>query len=62
MHGAFFIHKITAGPAETAGRLPYGDWPGKKESSRKEPDMKLQWLKEILGEAYTEEMDGKSRG
>ena len=41
------------------GPLPYGDRPDKKDGSRKESDMKLQWIKDILGDAYTEEMDAK---
>lgn len=30
-----------------------------KDGGRKEPDMKLQWLKDILGDSYTEEQDAK---
>ena len=41
------------------GPLPYGDRPDKKDGSRKESDMKLQWIKDILGDAYTDEMDAK---
>ena len=41
------------------GPLPYGDRPDKKDGSRKESDMKLQWIKDILGDAYTEELDAK---
>jgi len=42
------------------GRLPYGDRPDKKDGGeQKGADMKLQWIKDILGDAYTEEMDAK---
>jgi len=37
------------------------DWPDKKESGRKESIM-LEWLKGILGDAYTDEVDGKISG
>lgn len=58
MHGAFFIPKITAGPAEyKKGGAKNVDWHDKKEWRGKEHNMKLQWLKEIVGDAYTEEMD-----
>ena len=54
-----FHTKNTAGPADTAGRLPYGDRPGQKDGSGKEPVMKLQWIKDILGDVYTEDIDAK---
>lgn len=42
------------------GPLLYGDRPDKKDGSRKKgADMKLQWIKDILGDAYTEELDAK---
>ena len=40
------------------GRLQNGDWPDKKDSRGKETTM-LDWLKEILGESWTEEIDKK---
>lgn len=49
MQGAFFIPKITAGPAEyKKGGAENVDWHDKKEWRGKEYNMKLQWLKEIV--------------
>ena len=59
MHGAFFIHKSPLARRKNKGGRHTGNWPGKKESGGKESDMKLQWLKDILGDAYTEELDAK---
>lgn len=41
------------------GPLPYGDRPDQQGRQQKGADMKLQWIKDILGDAYTEEMDAK---
>ena len=40
----------------TKWRRQHRDWPDKKDSRRKDETM-LEWLKEILGDAWTDEID-----
>ena len=56
--GGLFYWQIPLARGTTKGAPQYGDWPDKKDSGGKETRM-LEWLKEILGESYTEEIDKK---
>lgn len=58
MHGGNLTPQLPLAQGTTKGAPRYGDWPDKKDSGGKETRM-LEWLKEILGESYTEEIDKK---
>lgn len=53
---SFFHTKITRFPRGKYREPQSRGWPEKKDSGRKEQKM-LDWLKEILGDSYTEEID-----
>ena len=56
--GCFFHTHFTACLADNKqGGAEYEDWLDKKEQRRKDVNMKLQGLKDIIGEAYTDDMD-----
>jgi hypothetical protein len=45
-------------PRGGTNRAPHDrDWPDKKDSGKQEDTMALEWLRDILGEAYTDELD-----
>ena len=58
MQGAVFISKFIRHP-EQNGVAQYWDWPSKK-GARERTDM--DWLKDILGDAHTEDIDKKIAG
>lgn len=51
-----FDTQNTCSPQEINRGPQYRDWPEKKDGGRKEYIM-LEWLKKILGDAYTEDID-----
>ena len=55
MQSAVFISKFIRHP-EQNGVAQYWDWPSKK-GARERTDM--DWLKDILGDAHTEDIDKK---